>query len=220
VKNASNDCEIIASWWQQAPTANIGLAIPKGVFVVDLDGEQAYRDWVNMCGRHGEPPPTLTVITGRDKHLYFRSSVEVNSASRLGPGINTRGPGGYTIAPPSVHPSGAVYLLDRRCLEVAEAPRWLVDMALPEVEVPPPRQTPLVVDRHHKAAIDGILLRLMRARAGERNALTFWAACKFRDHGVPCRAAIGLIAAAASHVGLPPRETESTVRSAFIRRAS
>jgi Bifunctional DNA primase/polymerase, N-terminal len=33
VMNASNDCEIIASWWQQAPTANIGLAIPKGVFV-------------------------------------------------------------------------------------------------------------------------------------------------------------------------------------------
>jgi Bifunctional DNA primase/polymerase, N-terminal len=221
LKNASNDPTVIKEWWRLAPDANIAVAIPAGMFVIDLDGEAACDNWLALGGKHGAPPPTLTVITGRGKHLYFRSSVEVrNSTGRIGPGIDTRGPGGYTIAPPSVHSSGAVYLLDRRCLEVAEAPRWLVDMALPEVEVPPPRQAPLVVDRHHKAAIDGILLRLMRARAGERNALTFWAACKFRDRGVPCRAAIGLIAAAASHVGLPPRETERTVRSAFIRGAS
>jgi Bifunctional DNA primase/polymerase, N-terminal len=195
------------------------VAIPKGTFVVDLDGEQAGRDFVNMCGRHGEPPPTLTVITGRGKHLYFRSSAEVkNSAGRIGPGIDTRGPGGYTIAPPSVHPSGSVYLLDRRCLEVADAPQWIVDLARPKVEVQPVRQP-----CHHPDAslrgLKGIIGTVANARQGERNSLVFWGACRAAElvgAGIIAEQfAEQLLIEAAASAGLPWPEARVTVRSGF-----
>lgn len=84
VKDASSDPRVVAAWWRQEPAANIGLAIPKGTFVVDLDGEQALQSWFALCDRHGALPPTLSVTTGRGKHLYFRSSIEVkNSTGRL-----------------------------------------------------------------------------------------------------------------------------------------
>jgi Bifunctional DNA primase/polymerase, N-terminal len=219
LKNASVDCDVVAAWWKQVPAANIGVAIPKGTFVVDLDGEQAGRDFVNMCGRHGEPPPTLTVITGRGKHLYFRSSAEVkNSAGRIGPGIDTRGPGGYTIAPPSVHPSGSVYLLDRRCLEVADAPQWIVDLARPKVEVQPVRQP-----CHHPDAslrgLKGIIGTVANARQGERNSLVFWGACRAAElvgAGIIAEQfAEQLLIEAAASAGLPWPEARVTVRSGF-----
>jgi hypothetical protein len=64
-KDATLDLEKIGGWWRQEPNANIGVAIPDGFFVVDLDGSKAISAWENLCGRHGESPRTITVETGR-----------------------------------------------------------------------------------------------------------------------------------------------------------
>ena len=60
---------------------------------------------------HGELPASVEVITARGRHLYFRTpEVPVrNTASKIAPGIDTRGDGGYVLAPPSIHPSGRRY---------------------------------------------------------------------------------------------------------------
>lgn len=45
---------------------------------------------------------SITVITRRGKHLYFKYSEEKNSVSKIAEAIDTRGSGGYVCAPPSV----------------------------------------------------------------------------------------------------------------------
>src|SRR5262249_30546535 len=49
-------------------------------------------------------------------------------AGVIGPGIDTRGDGGYVLAPPSVHPSGAIYRWTVT-VEPIEAPDWLIERA-------------------------------------------------------------------------------------------
>ena len=139
--------------------------------------------FTNSCGRNGGAPRTLTVRTSRGFHVFFACDVEIpNSAGRLAPGVDVRGEGGYVVAPPSIHPSGAVYRIARN-LPVADAPRWLVDLAMPE---PIPEPAPMPAWRNDDEdfklrAIPGILSLVANARQGERNRITFWAACRFQE---------------------------------------
>jgi hypothetical protein len=97
---STSDADKVADWWDRWPNANIGIDCGKSrLVVVDYDGV--------------EPPEvdTLQVKTGRGVHHYFYNPAEPvpNSASMLGDKIDVRGEGGYVLAPPSVHPSGAIY---------------------------------------------------------------------------------------------------------------
>ena len=63
------------------------------------------------------------------------------SAGRLGPGLDVRGEGGYIVAPPCVHPSGALYRWhpDRGLAHpVADAPAWFLELLRPR-----PRPAPV-----------------------------------------------------------------------------
>jgi hypothetical protein len=141
----------------------------------------------NACGRHGSAK-TLTSRTSRGFHVFFDcGAVEVpNSAGRLAPGADVRGEGGYVVATPSVHPSGFVYTVARD-MPIARAPRWLVDLAMPD-ERPVPARGPMPAWRTSRFAEDaklrgipGILSLVANARQGERNRITFWAACRFSE---------------------------------------
>ena len=49
---------------------------------------------------------------------------------RIGPGLDTRGDGGYVIVPPSIHETGHRYAwLGDPWHELATAPQWLIDAA-------------------------------------------------------------------------------------------
>lgn len=182
LKHASRDPAIIRDWWRRAPEANIGVVTGGGTFVIDLDGPEAKSAWAEMCGRNGDIPKTLCTKTARGWHLFFSASQEIpNSASMLGPKIDVRGEGGYVVAPRSIHPDGPVYEIVRD-LPIAEAPRWLTDLATPD-----PRpvlsvfSNPSPARRTNKAALRGlpsILALVCGAQEGNRNGLTFWAACK------------------------------------------
>jgi Bifunctional DNA primase/polymerase, N-terminal len=215
--DASRDPAIIAQWWRSAPRANVGLAIQAGIFVIDIDGEQAHSSWISMCAQHGEPPQTLTVLTSRGRHLYFRSTVEIhNSTGRIAPSIDVRANGGYTVAPPSVHPSGVVYSLDKRCLEIAEAPEWIVELVLPEKEAPPPKRHYPLSDTPLRG-LKGVIGTVANARQGERNSLAFWGACRAAelvgDGAIAEHFAEQLLVEAASCAGLSHAEARVTVRS-------
>jgi Bifunctional DNA primase/polymerase, N-terminal len=230
LKDATLDPSIIKTWWHLAPAANIGFALPADIFVIDLDGEDACNGWLNTCGRHGELPPTLTVNTKRGKHLYFRCNIESrNSVGQIGKGVDVRGNGGYVLLPPSVHPSGALYTLDCRTeLEIARAPEWLTTLALIDNE-PTVAEiiAPLPPHGHNikcLRAVEGIIRFVASARIGERNAATFWGACRLREYvvnGVIDRSlANELLMDAARRTGLLPREISATVASAFRGRQS
>jgi putative DNA primase/helicase len=109
-KNATTDADQIREWWTWEPESNVGIATgkqPAGWYltVVDLDPDK-------MSAEAPDLPPTATVLTGGGgKHLYYRTATEVrNSVSQVAPGIDVRGEGGYVVAPPSIHASGARYV--------------------------------------------------------------------------------------------------------------
>jgi hypothetical protein len=107
-KDASTDAAIIRDWWTREPLANIGVATgpESGIFVVDLDGDFELPFALQNL------PRTVTSKTCRGRHLFFRypSGRRISKRARIGGlPIDVRGEGGYVVAPPSVHPSGAVY---------------------------------------------------------------------------------------------------------------
>ena len=124
---ATTDPGRIGRAWARTPF-NVGIATgPSGLLVIDLDkpkpGEVPPPEWAlpgitdgadvlaTLCERHGQPWPgeTFTVRTRRGGlHLYFTAPPGVrlgNTSGRsergLGWLIDTRGHGGYVVAPGS-----------------------------------------------------------------------------------------------------------------------
>ena len=220
--DASKDPTVIRTWWRRAPTANIGLRTGGGHFVLDLDDDEAVAWFSNACGRYGGAPKTLTVRTARGFHLFFACDAEVpNSAGRLAPGADIRGEGGYVVGAPSIHPSGHVYAIVRD-LPIAEAPRWLIELAMPEA-VP----MPIIVARgepwpaQSMRAIPGIVSFLANAREGERNRIAYWAACRLHEMvgkgTITAGLAEQLLREAGARCGLTGMEIIRTARSAARR---
>ena len=127
-KNATTDVAKLRSWWDQCPDANIGLALPEGIVVVDIDSPEAMNE---LKVREYELHATLTVTTARGSHSYYRTDVDVRrTIGKLFPGIDILvGGSGYVIAPPSVHPTGVVYELAEGDFgnpdSIAPAPSWV-----------------------------------------------------------------------------------------------
>jgi hypothetical protein len=164
--DASKDPAAIQDWWRHSPTANIGVRTGDGRFVLDLDDAKAAAWFANACGRHGGVPKTLTFRTSRGFHVFFACGAEVpNSAGRLAPGADIRGEGGYVVAAPSIHPSGHVYAIARD-LPIAEAPRWLIDLAMPEPFSMPTPMPAWGCEDAKLRAIPGILSLVANARQG------------------------------------------------------
>ncbi len=84
-------------------------------------------------GAHGALPPTTRSRTGGGGvHVYFRYPARTpgveevrNSASRVGPGLDVRGEGGYVLVPPS-RTIGAYEWTKRT--PPAPPPGWLLEL--------------------------------------------------------------------------------------------
>jgi len=125
----------LAKWWRRWPSANVGIACGglARLLVVDVDPDKDGETSVRALEtEHGTLPETVEVITPRGgRHLYFfvRSGCPMpgNSAGKLGPGVDTRGRGGYVVAPPStVAGRPYVWSVDSSS-QIAFAPDWLLE---------------------------------------------------------------------------------------------
>jgi hypothetical protein len=139
--DATADLVQVRAWWTARPSANIGLATGarSGVWVLDIDPDKGGEASLHALEQGmGSLPATIEVITGGGgRHLYFRlpdSDAIKNTAGKLGDGLDTRGDGGYVVAPPSIHPSGKAYAWSvDSAAEFADAPAWLLDLLIPKV---------------------------------------------------------------------------------------
>lgn len=125
--DASTDGDQIRRWWGRWPDANIGIATGAGLAVVDVDDEDGLDD---LTHAHGGLPTTLEAVTGGGgRHLFFRCDGELRCRNGFGRGVDLKADGGYVIAPPSVHPSGAPYAWDTDDEgpgdPIAELPAWV-----------------------------------------------------------------------------------------------
>jgi hypothetical protein len=117
------------------PDRNIG--IPTGasshLWILDIDGDEGEASLCELEARHGAIPKTRSVVTSRGRHVWFAYPGPVPStAARIGPGLDTRGDGGYIIVPPSIHETGHRYAWrGDPWHELATAPQWLIDAVAP-----------------------------------------------------------------------------------------
>jgi hypothetical protein len=132
---ATLDHRTIESWWRRWPGANVGIATggTMRLLAVDIDPDAGGEAGLAALEReHGAPPATVEVVTPRGgRHLYLivpdGRPMPGNSVGRLAPGIDTRGDGGYVLAPPSVVAGRRYSWSVDSANRVAMAPCWLLD---------------------------------------------------------------------------------------------
>src|SRR5262245_14608815 len=130
---ATVDENVIRQWWQSEPRYNVGVATGavSQIFVIDIDSDEGEIRLAKLEAEHGQIPLTVTSITGRGRHLFFRYQPDhpvKNTTGRIAAGIDTRGDGGYILAPPSIHPSGRASACPVASANAfAIAPQWLLD---------------------------------------------------------------------------------------------
>ncbi len=116
-KDASTDLATVSDFWNRHPAALVGMPTGKasGVFALDLDiddatGEALGEAWLIRAGLSDllQGPGAVTPSGGR--HIYFRADGLAeglrNTAGKAAPNVDTRGEGGYIIAPGSEAAAG------------------------------------------------------------------------------------------------------------------
>lgn len=113
-KLATCDPEMIRRWWTMRPDYGVGIATgsESGLYVVDIDDtddKAGSKSWAEL----GVEVETVETITGSGgRHLLFqmgRGDDLPNTSNKLGQYIDTRGEGGFIVAPPTIHPNGQPY---------------------------------------------------------------------------------------------------------------
>ncbi|MFJ3663535.1 bifunctional DNA primase/polymerase [Streptomyces sp. NPDC090119] len=221
VHDASADPVRVRALFAAAPWATgYGIACglpPHRLIGVDLDtkpGTDSRAALRALAVRHRFTiPETVVVLTpSGGRHLWLTGPPDVavpNSASRLAPGIDIRGVGGYLVGPGSRGTHGTYTVApDTARLRPAPCPPALLHLLLP----PPPRPP-----RAPSAAGGAALVHFVRtAHEGERNARLFWAACRAWEQGMGAALA-GPLLDAALDTGLPEPEARATLASAARR---
>lgn len=186
--------EIHAMW----ASGRHGIAIatgPSSLLVLDIDvskvsGEATgMQSLVELEARSGHrlPEQTFTVATpSGGQHRYFRLHADMaglpTTTGRLGIGLDTRGRGGYVVAPPTTLSAEASYRVVCST-PPATVPPWLVQELLPPDRSAGHRgggrRSPGCAvrhpDRYVQAAIDGEIDRVVSAAVGGRNHALFLA---------------------------------------------
>ncbi len=209
---------------------NIAIATGNvsGIFVVDIDGEAGEKTIQTLEAQYGKLPETVSVKTGRGKHLYFHypdGDCDIrNLASKSAQGeellgVDVRGNGGYVVAPPSLHPDGGHYewLLSPSTSSIAVAPQWLLDLMTQSSQQ---WQEYASTEQISESLINELIGKecaiLEDAEEGERNDQLNRAAFALGQYihlGLPEAHVREALKESALKIGLEGREIESTITS-------
>lgn len=204
----------IHTWWSRWPAANIGMAVPVEVVIIDTDPRNG-----DATQALADLPPTYTVISGRGDggmHRYYLRPTLPNGATftdtRLPQGADLKH-NGYVVVPPSIHPEGQQRAYLSVSLPVAPLPDRIAALI---IRLPAPRKTYTPSESWMLSGggrSDGLITTVAEAPEGNRNHLLYWAACIARDEGTLGDITELLVDAALS-AGLPEFEVRRTIASA------
>jgi Bifunctional DNA primase/polymerase, N-terminal len=149
---ATTDPARVAAWWARWPRANVGVRVPRSLFVLDVDPRAGGRESLaRLEVEHGTLPPTRTSLSGRGDggaHRWYRhpggplSVVGLKQRGYVGLDLKTHG--GYVLLPPSRHPAtGRPYEWAEPILDPAAPPTWLARLLAPALARAPARRRPL-----------------------------------------------------------------------------
>jgi putative DNA primase/helicase len=122
-RDATTDEAQIAAWWARWPGALIGMptGAASGVDVLDVDAHKGgLESLAKLAEKHGFDPAELTYQTTPNggRHYFFEhdparpllcTAASADGETRFGPGVDTRGGGGYVCVAPSVRLDGKRY---------------------------------------------------------------------------------------------------------------
>ncbi|MDX2938969.1 DNA primase [Streptomyces ipomoeae] len=223
VYDASADPDRVRELFAAAPWATgYGIACGRGphhLIGIDLDtksGTDSSAALRELALRHlFTIPDTVVVVTpSGGRHLWLTGPPDVvvpNSASRLAPGIDIRGAGGYLVGPGSRTDHGVYTTAPGTAhLPPAPCPPELLRLLLP----PPPRPTTSRSSGGGNGGNGhGLIHFVLTAHEGQRNTRLFWAACRAYENDLGPDVTHALIEAAV-RTGLTEREARSTIASA------
>ena len=222
--DATCDPRRLRAWWSASPEANVGVRTGVAIDVVDLDGPLSLLEGIGPGGMRLPP----AARTGRGWHLYFAASGLPTKAAVV-PGIDTRGEGGYVVAPPSRHPDGGRYrFADPETGEVlasavpehlSPVPGWLLRLASPPPRRAAEERPPVRLDAtaYARAALAGECAAVAATAEGSRNhrlnRAAFAAGTLVGAGALDATAATEMLVSAALRAGLPEGEARRTIAS-------
>jgi hypothetical protein len=213
--DASTDPRRIEMWWGRWPDANVGLRTGIEMDVADVDSVEGWHALRHLLG--GAMPVGAQVRTGGGGWHFWFATTGFGNRVRLLPGVDWRGAGGYVVAPPSTHASGAAYRwVHRPGPHLPAGPAALLELIAGPVAVFTDR--PIAhPDRYAAVALEAETDRVARAAVGTRNDTLNRAAFALgRLVGaglLDAREAAAELESAARFAGLGRVETRRTIRS-------
>ena len=223
--DATSVARVVHGWWQRTPDANIGLptGTPTGVLVVDVDvhsGASGFAAFERARSEgFGDAWAWLVRTPSGGLHAYYPNVRGQEQRSWQVPGahIDFRGDAGYVVAPPSrIEVDGSTRSYE--VLAVATHAPKAVDAVELRRFLEPPRPVPTLPPSVMPAKAcrpDALARTVALTQEGGRNRALFWAACRMVENGLSHTDAMSWLMPAAHHAGLPDREIETTVNSAF-----
>ena len=201
-KDAANDEEAAKELWnlcRGAPLIGVPTGEVSGLDVLDIDPRHGGSFW--FAEFESRLPRTRVHRTRSGGfHIFFQHLSGLRcSTSKIAKGVDVRADGGYVIWWPA---AGRPIVSER---PAAPWPDWLR-----QVICPPPRSPRIVIPDGR--ALNRLVQIVSGATAGQRNNLTFWAACRAGEMVasglLEAEVAVTLIAQAAMSAGLSRHEAE------------
>ena len=189
---SSNDPKHIYQWVDLYPDCNWAVDCGKSnIFVVDVDVEG-----LKSLQHTNQPPPRFSVNTPSGGfHIYYKGDAP-NSTSKIAPGIDTRGRGGYVLIPGSVNGLGTPYTWVNKNTP-ADIPPWIVSKistTKPKLDRNDDPDFDLDTDLQITAAVDYLTATAPAAIEGlAGDSTTYQVACHLRDLGVSEEKAVELL---------------------------
>lgn len=235
VKDATLAPDLFASKWEEG--CNLAIATGGPLDVVDCDSLGCFCGFARrLSGAETELSPAAAaetvermlgpvVWTSRGAHVYCAAIPGRKNGAHLiqldDGWVDYRAAGGYCVAPPSIHPSGAVYRFNSAYFPPkAPAPDWIWETQQEKAAAPvweaqqlPRGETP---ERYFEKALEGALEDLSAAPTGARNQMLNHYAFKVgqlvSNQGQAEKAFEGLYSTARA-LGLGKTEIRKTIES-------
>jgi|WetSurSiteA1Bulk_404760.scaffolds.fasta_scaffold00445_3 replicative DNA helicase len=220
LNDATRDEDQIKAWWGMWKDALIGVNAGKsGLFVIDIDkkhvnGLDTYSKWdIN------DSAGLQSITPSGGMHIIFTGSGK--STTNAKSGIDTRGEGGYFIAPPSKIIEGEYTGEYKRYNDWSNPPGIVPDGLMahlfPESTVEYVRGSVTPIQGDNKKKLSRITREFMSSGAipGERNTKLFNAACDFVGCGYTMEETKGFLTPVCEKMELSNSEFEQVLKHAY-----